>query len=273
MRFQYKYNMFSSALRWKVQWWFSFFSFCFFLFWSVYFSVSHFTQKTFKEKRSTIRIEYDWKGVGWSQAHYAYLFTHCILFHNIHFQEEIINQKETNVNVYITQSDNTHWPVLSICYSYIFYLLNQNSGLFVQQTECTDSSLSLQYVFPEWKQPLDTGCECHTFCCVHYLECFKIRHNYNNQLCWYELVLPLSSLSFPGISTLIAKGVYDAAFPLHDVSASFRISRRRLVASVYFTTVFNLRPVDQGWIFFFFGQIIYFPLKVNMEAVKSVCSH
>lgn len=29
----------------------------------------------------------------------------------------------------------------------------------------------------------------------------------------------VSALSLSGISTLIAKGVYDAAFPLHDVSA------------------------------------------------------
>lgn len=33
----------------------------------------------------------------------------------------------------------------------------------------------------------------------------------------YVSAHPLS-LSFPGISTLIAKGVYDSAFPLHDVS-------------------------------------------------------
>lgn len=32
----------------------------------------------------------------------------------------------------------------------------------------------------------------------------------------YDSAHPLSF--FPGISTLIAKGVYDSAFPLHDVS-------------------------------------------------------
>uniref|UniRef100_A0AAQ5YNS5 Anoctamin n=1 Tax=Amphiprion ocellaris TaxID=80972 RepID=A0AAQ5YNS5_AMPOC len=37
-------------------------------------------------------------------------------------------------------------------------------------------------------------------------------------LCSLGIVLCLCSLSFPGISTLIAKGVYDAAFPIHDVS-------------------------------------------------------
>lgn len=34
--------------------------------------------------------------------------------------------------------------------------------------------------------------------------------------------LPVFVLFFAGISTLIAKGVYDAAFPLHDVSVWFK---------------------------------------------------
>uniref|UniRef100_A0A7N8XTF7 Anoctamin n=1 Tax=Mastacembelus armatus TaxID=205130 RepID=A0A7N8XTF7_9TELE len=41
-----------------------------------------------------------------------------------------------------------------------------------------------------------------------------------------ELVICLRSFSFPGISTLIAKGAYEAAFPLHDVSVRFEIPTR-----------------------------------------------
>lgn len=37
------------------------------------------------------------------------------------------------------------------------------------------------------------------------------------------------SFSCAGISTLIAKGVYDAAFPLHDVSMSFRFLPPKIV--------------------------------------------
>lgn len=52
------------------------------------------------------------------------------------------------------------------------------------------------------------------------------------------------NLSFPGISTLIAKGVYDAAFPLHDVSVRFEIPMRCLLVSISFTTILNLQRME-----------------------------
>lgn len=57
---------------------------------------------------------------------------------------------------------------------------------------------------------------------------------------------PSLSPALPGISTLIAKGVYDSAFPLHDVSVRFGIPTRHPLAAIYFTTAFNLQRMETG---------------------------
>lgn len=76
------------------------------------------------------------------------------------------------------------------------------------------------------------------------------------------------SLSFPGISTLIAKGVYDSAFPLHDVSVRFGIPTRRPLVSIKFIVMFNLQRMETClkkesqsmlcWISFFVDLVSYF---------------
>lgn len=73
-----------------------------------------------------------------------------------------------------------------------------------------------------------------------------------------EAVLCLRSLCFPGISTLIAKGVYDAAFPLHDVSVKFEIPTRRPLFSINFTTKINLQRMEMFFCFFFVKPTILY---------------
>uniref|UniRef100_A0A3B3UAM6 Anoctamin n=1 Tax=Poecilia latipinna TaxID=48699 RepID=A0A3B3UAM6_9TELE len=48
-------------------------------------------------------------------------------------------------------------------------------------------------------------------------------------------------LSFPGISTLIAKGVYDAAFPLHDVSVSREVLFEEWAR---YSAFYKYQPID-----------------------------
>lgn len=156
-----------------------------------------------------------------------------------------------------------HWRDREVC----------SSGWTINNRRCSFATASTFFHATSWSHLVWTRSLMPvTHPSLHLLMgtfCFIAKQLLLQSLNFLDQVLPFvfcCSLSRPGISSLIAKGVYDAAFPLHDVSMSFRLLQDILAICSIISTMSKKKKKKKAEIYW-----CTLPIAKNWFIVVEIC--